>query len=206
MTDLFVVLAAVTVICTGSAIPCFFKSSRNTAGFLILTVAVLAATAACFLTPVKDCFASFSVFDIWYYSILFVAAFIISLFYRVLLGVFFILYILWCAFFLILLLPAGYSSSGSIGEVTVSSASDNPVSVRKMTFSPYQMLPFKKVWYKSLQKNVDADLAPRVQEILTRTGLTASSDAVALPESAAYPHVYFISVDDDGAFAIETVF
>lgn len=206
MTDLFILLAAVTVICTGAAIPCFFKSSRNTAGFLILTVAVIAAAAACFVTPLKACFASLAMFDLWYYIGLFAAAFIISLFFRPLLGIALILYALWCALFLIILLPAGYSPSASVGEITVSSPSDTMYTLEKVTMSPYQLLPFKKNWYKSSEKNVDAVLGEKALKILGFTGAIPSSEKIVLPESATYPHIYLLLMEADGSSSFETVF
>lgn len=206
MTDLFILLAAVTVIGTGAAIPCFFKSSRNTAGCLILSVAVLAATAACFLTPLKACFAAFARFDIWYYSLLFAAAFIISLFYRPLFGIALILYALWCSAFLIFLLPAGFSPSGSVGEITVSSSAQETYQLEKVTLSPYHLLPFGKVWYKTTAKDPSASIDERGVVFMTAVGAAFSEDAVPLPNAATYPHVYFLSIAADGSPSFETIF
>lgn len=206
MTDLFILLAAVTIICTGAAIPCFFKSSRNTAGCLILSAAVLAASAACFLTPLKMCFASLVRFDIWYYSLLFVCAFIVSLFYRPLLGIALVLYALWCSAFLIVLLPAGYSPSGSIGEITVSSGAQETYPLEKITLSPYHLFPFGKTWYKGTEKASSAVIGEWGQVFLKTVGAGFSEDAVPLPKTATYPHVYFLSADDEGNAFFETVF
>lgn len=206
MTDLFILLAAVTVICTGAAIPCFFKSSRNTAGFLILTAAVLAVTAACFATPVKECFASLTVFDLWYYAILFAAAFLVSLFYQLFLGIAVILYALWCAFFLIILLPEGYSPSASVGEITVRSSDDGTCMLEKVAFSPYQLLPFSKIWYRLPQENQNSGVNPKVMSVLVSVGTLFSSEQVILPTSTTYPHVYLLSIDADGSPSFETVF
>lgn len=205
MTDLFILLAAVTVLCTGAAVPCFFKSSRFTAGCLILSAAVLAATAACFATPVKECFAAFSKFDIWYFSGLFAAAFLVSLFYRPLFGIALILYVLWCAVFLIILLPAGYSPSESVGEITVASADARVYQLEKVTFSQYQLLPYKKVWYKTAGKDESSFLSPEIMKLLSASGVLFSADSVELPESVTYPHVYFLSMDA-GNPAFETLF
>lgn len=206
MTDTFILLAAVTVLCTGAAIPCFFKSSRNTAGFLILTVAVLSATAACFVTPLKACFASFTRFDAWYYIILFAAAFLVSLFYRLLLGIVIILYALWCAAFLIFLLPAGYSPSSTLGEVTVWSSQENFCVLEKVTLSPYHLLPYRKNWYRSSQESGETSLNQVALRFFAFTGAVSSSDDVPLPESATYPHVYILSIDAMEKPVFETVF
>lgn len=206
MTDLFILLAAVTCICTGAAVPCFFKSSRNTAGCLILSAAVLAAAAACFVTPVKDCFAAFSHFDAWYFGSLFAAAFVVSLFYRPLLGVALILYALWCSAFLLFLLPAGFSPSGSVGEITVSSNADQICTVETVTMSPYHLLPFGKVWYQSSEKQGTACIDGTGLLFLKTVGAVPSSREIALPVSATYPHVYFLSISADGSASFETIF
>lgn len=88
----------------------------------------------------------------------------------------------------------------------MSSAADTSVVVEKLTFSPYQLLPFKKNWYKSLQKKADVAFNPEVQLFLTKTGVSFSSEIIALPESSAYPHVYFISIDSSESPVIDTVF
>lgn len=206
MTDLFILLAAVTVICTGAAIPCFFKSSRNTAGCLILSVAVLAATAACFLTPLKACFSAFARFDIWYYGLLFVSAFLVSLFYRPLLGIALILYALWCSAFLVFLLPAGFSPSGSVGEITVTSSAQETYLLEKVTLSPYHLLPFGKTWYKTTEKASSASINEWGRVFMTAVGAGFSSESVSLPAAATYPHVYFLSIAADGSPSFETVF
>lgn len=206
MTDRFILLAAVTVIGTGAALPCFFKSSRNIAGCLLLSAAVLSAAAACFATPVLECFADISRFDLWYFGALFVSAFIISLFYRPLLGIALVLYVLWCSAFLLILLPAGFSSSGLVGEITVSSASEQSYLLDVVTLSPYHLLPFKKVWYKSSDRQDVAAIGERGSLFLKTVGAVSSSVETALPVSATYPHVYFLSITADGLPSFETVF
>lgn len=206
MTDLFILLAVVTVVCTGAAVPCFFKSTRNTAGCLILSVAVLAAAAACFTTPVKSCFAAFSRFDCWYYGCLFAAAFIVSLFYRPLLGIAAILYVLWCSVFLFILLPVGYSPSASIGEITVTSSAQKTYQLEEVSLSPYFVLPFSRHWYRSADKDESAELRDWGRVFLTTAGAVFSSEKIPLPESTVYPHVYFLSIAADGSASFETVF
>lgn len=206
MTDLFIVLAAVTVVCTGAAIPCFFKSSRNIAGCLILSVAVLAATSACFATPVRDCFASISQFDIIYFSILFAAAFVISLFYRLLSGIAAILYVLWCAFFLVILLSSGFSPSLAIGEISASSSAVTTYQLEQVSLSPYHLLPFKRIWYKVPEKEPSGFPADTALGYLEKAGAVRSVQDIPLPDTSAYPHVYFLSIDADGTPVLETVF
>lgn len=204
MTDLFILLAAVTVLGTGAAIPCFFKSSRVTAGCLIMSVAVISTAAACFVTPVSDCAASLTEFDALYFSLLFAAAFIVSLFYRPLLGIAATVYVLWNAAFLVFLLSTGYSSAGEIGGVTVSSQDELSYQLEKVTLSPYCLLPLQKCWFRDPDAVGSAAFEKASRWFLSYAGAEMTAVTVTFPETASYPHMYFILIDAENGSPVIT--
>ena len=146
MTGLFIRLFAVTVILAGFSLPCFFRRKGLSAGCFFLSAAVILFTALCFLTPVKAGFSAFCKADALYFSALFAAALLTSLFYRILLPFFLILYLAYNSFFLIFI-SRNYVPASSHNEFTFQNSSELSSSVSVCVFPDKMLLFIPKIWY-----------------------------------------------------------
>ena len=146
MTGLFIRLFAVTIISAGFSLPCFFRRRGLSAGCFFLSVSVILFTVLCFVTPVKACFTAVNRADVLYFSVLFAAALIVSLFYRVLVPFFLILYLAYNSFFLIFI-SRNYVPASSQKEFTFQDRTQCDGSVSVCIFPDKFLLLIPKIWY-----------------------------------------------------------
>ena len=146
MTGLFIRLFAVTVILAGFSLPCFFRRKGLSAGCFFLSVSVILFTVMCFFTPVKAGFSAFGKADAVYFSALFAAALLTSLFYRMLFPFFLILYLAYNSIFLISV-SRNYVPASSQKEFTFQNRAECSDTVSVCVFPDKFLLLIPKVWY-----------------------------------------------------------
>ena len=176
MTGLFIRLFAVTVILAGFSLPCFFRRKGLSAGCFFLSVSVILFTVMCFFTPVKAGFSAFGKADAIYFSALFAASLLTSLFYRMLFPFFLILYLAYNSIFLISV-SRNYVPASSQKEFTFQNRAECSDTVSVCVFPDKFLLLIPKVWYSP------ESLYARGSEA-AGTDITAKTEADSLSDPA----------------------
>ncbi len=121
------------------------RSSRHYMEASCVSLSVGIASVACILigSPWQEIVNNFAVEDYFYYSVIFLATFMLALFFRALAPVFLGLYVVYCAIFAALFI---HSYSILPKDFSLSISQDDVVAINTVSLSNKNLLPMPRKW------------------------------------------------------------